>query len=502
MRKALVELQHVFKALDDQPVLSDIDLSLYAGEVCGIIGDNGAGKSVLVNLLSGVYPPDSGTMYFQGEVCKLSSPQEALKRGIVTIYQDCNLIPKLTVAENLCIGKWYYKGRLLRRIDWDSIRQQAEKWLKELNCEISPDALVSDLSYAQQRLVEIVKALSQNAKVLIMDEPYESLTPAEMQSVSKAIDRLCQSGVSVLYISQRIEELLAMCSHVTILQEGKILASAICNDENDCRRLRRELSTTYQRRKFPRIYLEPGRTVLEVRNLSTERGLQQVSFCLRKGEVLGIAGRVGSGRTALARALFGIDKLNSGTICINGTEVKFASPVDAVKAHVGYVPDGGHMESLFQNLDIAGNITISNLQDIHSGPCLNLRTERMVSERFQKKLYIHTPDGSQKIYQLSSGNRQKVLFSRWIFTNSRVLIMDEPTKGIDKSGKIEVYNIINKLVMEGKSVILISSDFYELMGMSDRIIVLNEGSITQEIPRSRFSAQKLLDEVSGYLKNI
>lgn len=496
MGKAFVELQHIVKSLDGQIVLSDINLSMDAGKVYGLVGDNGAGKSVLVKLLSGIYPPDSGKMFFQGEPCSFTNPHEARGRGIVTIFQECNLIPELTVAENLCIGKWYYKGRYLKRIDWHTIKQNAKRLLDELNCNISPNTLVKDLNYAQQRLVEIAKAFSQNARFLIFDEAYESLTPAEMRSISCGIQRLCNQGVSVLYISQRIEDMLSMCDSIAVLQDGKIVSTKSCVQENAKNELLADLSAVYLHRKFPRIYLDPGRVILQAENLSTDRGLQNVSFQLRKGEVLGIAGRLGSGRTALARALFGIDQLNSGQICINGTNVRFSSPVDAVKSHIGYIPDSGHTESIFQNLDIAGNITISNLREIYTRIMLNLPAEKRISEKFQRKLFIHASDGSRNVHMLSSGNRQKVLFSKWIFTNSRILVMDEPAKGIDKSGKIEIYNIINKLVMDGNSVILISSDFHELMGMSDRILVINDGKITQELSRSMFSASGLMKAIS------
>lgn len=496
MGNAFIELQHIVKSLDEQIVLSDINLTMSAGKVYGLVGDNGAGKSVLANLLSGIYPPDSGKMFFQGEQCAFANPHEARNRGIVTIFQECNLIPELTVAENLCVGNWHYKGRYLKRIDWQAIRQHAKKLLNALNCDISPDALVKNLSYAQQRLVEIVKALSQNARFLILDEAYESLTSVEMKSISSSIKKMCKQGVSVLYISQRIEDLLALCDNIIVLQDGKIVANKSCEQRDAKNELLADLSAIFLHRKFPRIYLEPGRVVLKAENISTDRGLQNVSFQLRKGEILGIAGRLGSGRTALARAIFGIDRLNSGQICINGTNVRFSSPADAVKAHIGYIPDSGHTESMFQNLDIAGNITIANLQEICARIMLNLPAEQRVSKNFQRKLFIHSCDDSGDIRMLSSGNRQKVLFSKWIFTNSRILVMDEPAKGIDKSGKIEIYNIINKLVMEGNSVILISSDFHELMGMSDRILVINDGKITQEISRGMFSMSGLMKAIS------
>ena len=497
MENCFITLRHISKSLDKQNILSDVNLSLYSGKFHGLIGYNGAGKSVLVKLLSGVYAPDNGEFAFLGKPCHLSSPLEALHHGIITIYQQCNLIPNLTVAENLCIGHWLYKGKFLKRVDWKSIWFQAEHFLQELNCPISPDLPVSQLNPGQQRLVEIVKALIQKPYVLVIDDSYCNLAPPEIQNIINILQKLCQKGTSVLYISQRIEELLSLCDDITILQEGKTTTYKTSHENAKKEELMQKLSLQGLKRKFPRIHSHDARIVLEARNLSTARGLKNVSLQLHKGEVLGIAGRLGSGRTALARALFGIDPLTAGQITINGTTVKFRTPSDAVKARIGYISDSEYEECLFHNFSIAENITIASLKDISSFKHLNLVYERFIAEQFQKKLFIHTCDGSPKIHSLSNGNRQKVLFSKWIFTNSRIFIMEEPAKGIDKSGKIEIYNIINKLVMDGKSVILISSDFYELMGMSDRILVMDNGRITSEVSRNEFSIPLLTQKISS-----
>lgn len=497
MSNNLIELQNVCAILGRTQVLDHVNLQLREGEILGLWGDNGSGKSALVSLLAGVHALSQGQILLDGKAYCPSSPSDAQRRGVQTIFQQPALLPNLSVAENLCIGAWPFRHGRFLHVDWKAIYAQAEESFRELGCRIDVHAAAQELNLAQQRLVELVKVSRSDARVLIVDELDSVLTVQELAPVFRVLRSLRARGMSVLYISHRIESLAELCDRVCIISEGQIKDTLDAGDPDSRGRLIERLCRAPESQRHPRIYQPAGRVVLQAEGLSTAHGLRGASLQLRKGEVLGIAGFLGSGRSALARALFGIDPLLTGSITLNQAKFSLRSPNDAVRHGIGYISDASADELLCKNLPIAQNITMANIRGIQGPYHLDLRLEQEVCRAFREKLVIQTAEDDEQVQHLSRGNQQKVLLSKWIFTSCQILMIDEPCRNIDQCGKVEIYNIINKLVLEGKSVILISSNFEELLGMSDRILVMQEGTIVRRLERSAFSINAIIDALSA-----
>lgn len=490
----VLELQHICKSLDGQRILDDVNLTLRAGQVHGLFGSNGAGKSVLVRLISGLLRPDQGTVLIDGSPCNFDGPKDAQRAGITTIFQTPNLIPNFTVAENLCLGSWPKKKS--GAVDWQRIYAEADESLRLLDSNICPTRQACELNFGQQRIVEMAKAFRQKARIVILDEPSEGLNEQEIKAVLKTVKRFRDLGMAMIYISHSVSEMTQLCDSISIMNEGHIVETLACDSDDRGKRILNSLSSITYRRQYPRIFSGDGRVLLEAREISTDRGIQNISLKLRKGEVLGIAGFLGSGRSALARALFGVDPLTGGCIEMNGTPLRLGNPDDALKKGIGYIADDNIDHLLLDNLTTPQNITLANIADIQHFGRIRLKQEREVFTHFNDQLFICEEKGLKKPSELSGGAKHKVLFSRWLFANCHVLIMDEPTNNIDKSGKVEIYNIINKYILDGNSVILISSNFDELIGMSDRILVLRNGKIVKEFAKREFSIEAILESMS------
>lgn len=491
----LWEIENISKAFPGVQALDRVSLDISRGEIHALVGENGSGKSTLAKCLSGAHMPDAGRLLQSGQPVVMHHPQEAQDHGVATIYQEFSLVPTLSVAENIFLGRpnRRIKSRL---IDWDSMRRATIDVLERLSIHIDPEATVRDLSVAEQQLVEIAKAMSLESTLLIMDEPTAALGLGETQRLLELIRRLAAGGQAILYISHRLDEVFEVADRVTVLKDGQVVDSRLIQDlrMNDVVRMMVGLDIEQH---YPKEQNAVDEIRLQVRNLSTERGVQDVSFEIRRGEVFGLGGMVGSGRTEIARALFGLDQHQSGEVHLDGRQVKFESPDEAIRGGIGLVPENRKADGLMFNFSGPPNITISRLEEIMRGPFLLPSRERSVGEAYVSKLNITASALERSVQFLSGGNQQKIVIARWLFSKAKLLILDEPTQGVDIGAKLEVYNVINELTDNGISILLISSDYPELLAMSDRIAVVRDGRILHIEDARQMTEYRLLSIASG-----
>ena len=470
-----LEMRGIVKRFPGVLALDHVDLSVRKGEVHALLGENGAGKSTLMKILSGAYQKDEGEIFFDGQKVEIHSAQDAQALNISTIYQELNLTEQLTVAENIFMGRQLMKNRF--QVDWRRMYEEAQKLLDELGVAVNARQLVRDLGVAQKQMVEVAKALSINSRVLILDEPTAPLTNREIETLFDTIRMLKARGVSMIYISHRLEEVMEICDRATIMRDGANVTALNVADTNLDEIIRymvgREL-----KEKFPKIHLEPGKERLRVEDIRAGKQVQGVSFSARGGEILGIAGLVGAGRTETMRAIFGMDPRDAGEIYVDGERVEIHQPLDAIQAGIGFVTEDRKGEGLVLPLPISQNMTLATLDKLGPSMHMNLNRERATVNEYIGKLNIKTPSPQQLARNLSGGNQQKVVLAKWLLSDSKVIIFDEPTRGIDVGAKIEVYNIINDLIRAGVAVVMISSELPEILGMSDRVAVMHQGEIT------------------------
>lgn len=482
MSPILVSMEGIDKAFPGVQALDGCRFELLAGEVHALVGENGAGKSTLMKVLTGVYRKDAGRIVYQGQEVDIPNPRAAWEMGIGIIHQELNLIPHLTVAQNIFIGR-EPRRRPRFLLDEKELNERAQRLLESVNLDVDPRARVADLTIAKQQLVEIAKALSYNSQVLIMDEPTSALSDAEIQELFRIIRELKAKGVGIVYISHRMDEIKQICDRVTVMRDGRTIgtvnAQEVSVDQIVSMMVGREIYATAQ----PAPNEGASEVVLEVRSLSRGRAFQDVSFSLRKGEILGFAGLMGAGRTEVARAVFGADPIDSGEIYVNGKRVEIKSPADAVRLGIGYLPEDRKRHGLMLDLDVEANTIVATLQRYAAalGWVQKSKARREV-QAYVEQLGVKTPGLEQRVRYLSGGNQQKVVLAKWLAKNCDILIFDEPTRGIDVGAKGEIYKLLNDLtVRQGKSVIMISSELPEILRMSHRIIVMCEGRITGEL---------------------
>lgn len=477
---ALLELRQLSKSFGGARALRGVDFELASGEVHALLGENGAGKSTLIKIVTGAHRPDSGTIRVGGVVVSDLSPASAHKLGIACIYQQPALFPDLTVAEN--IGLRLETGGVARRIDWNARRQRAAELLKRIGAAIHPDAEVTSLSMPEQQLVEIACALGAGARIVIMDEPTASLTQKEQHLLFAVVHELRKAGVGVIYISHRLEEIFTLADRVTVLRDGQSVGTNPVSDITEASLIRmmvgREMTQIY-----PPAESAPGEVVLAARDLGCRAaGVHGVTFDLRAGEILGLAGLVGAGRTELARILFGITPASAGEIWLNGKAVEVSSPEDAVALGIAYVPEDRRRHGVVLEMPIEENMTMAIHHRIFPGAWLRFGRERELAMRCIRDLAVKTAGPAAPGISLSGGNQQKVSLARWLATKPKVLILDEPTQGVDVGAKGEIHRIIRNLAQDGLAVLLISSDLPEILGMSDRIGVMRGGTLTALLP--------------------
>jgi ribose transport system ATP-binding protein len=483
----LLEMRGITKRFPGVTALDGVDFELERGEVHVILGENGAGKSTLIKMLSGAYQPDKGEILFEGEPVRIPSAAVAQGLGISTIYQEFNLVPQLTVAENVFLG---HQPRRLGIVDRRRMREEARRLLERIKVRVDPDAPVSALGVAQRQMVEIAKALSLEARVLIMDEPTASLSGQEVQRLFEIVRGLKQEEVGVIFISHHLEEVTEIGDRVTVLRDGKLVGQVpATTDHSELVRMMVGRSIEDQ---FPRRRPEIGDVLLEVRDLSREGALEDVSLRVRAGEVVGIAGIVGAGRTELARAIFGVDPVDSGEVWVEGRRMERFDPREAKNRGIGFITEDRQRQGIVPPLSVAENLVLASLGKSTSLGLVNRGEQRSRAQKMIDELNIRTPGPEQEVRYLSGGNQQKTVIGKWLLADSRVLIMDEPTRGIDVGAKVEIYELMNELTEQGAGILMISSDLPEVLGMSDRILVMAGGRITGELSGEEATQERVM----------
>ncbi len=470
-----LRMQNITKRFPGVLALDNVSLSVRKGEVHALLGENGAGKSTLMKILSGAYHKDEGEIFIDGQTVDIRSSSDAQALGISIIYQELNLIEQLTVAENIFMGSPIMRTPAM--VNWRAMMKKAQELLDELGISISARSLIRNLGVAHKQMVEVAKALSIQSRILIMDEPTAPLTSREIDTLFSTIRMLRERGVAIVYISHRLEEVKEICDRATIMRDGRNVAVVDVADTSIDEIIRYMVGRKLEE-KFPKIYIPLGEELFRVESLSAGKLVRDVSFSVQAGEILGIAGLVGAGRTETARAIFGMDRLISGSIYVAGQPVVINRPLDAIRAGIGFVTEDRKEEGLVLTMNVGSNITLATLKEFMRLGKLNLAQERDTIRAYISKLNIKTPSHLQISRNLSGGNQQKVVLAKWLLSHSRVFIFDEPTRGIDVGAKIEVYNIINELISSGAAVIMISSELPEIIGMSDRVAVMHQGRIT------------------------
>ena len=493
--KAILRMNGIVKRYPGVLALDKVDFDLRAGEVHALVGENGAGKSTLMKVLSGAIPMDAGEIYLDGQNMEILSPHHAQQLGISMIYQEFNLSPYLSVAENIFLGREPLR-RWVAFIDWSRMYSDARDILARINVSLDVRRPVNELSVAEQQMVEIGKALSFNAKILVMDEPSATLTEHELTSLFNLIRSLKQQGIGIIYISHRIEELFEIGDRVTVMRDGKRIDTTNVRDV-DKEQIIRMMVGRKITAEFPKQKFERGPEILKVDNLNRAGVLKNISFSVHRGEIVGITGLVGAGRTELVRAVFGADPIDSGEVLLDGRKVKVRSPQDAIKLGIGLLTEDRKNQGLVLGMKLRENVTLSGLDLLVKRIFIDRDKERSETERYVKELQIKTPSIEQFVKNLSGGNQQKVVLAKWLFTKSRMLLFDEPTRGIDVGAKREIYHLMNELVARGVGVLMISSELPEVLGMCDRIIVMHEGRIAAEIPQSEATQEKVMHYATG-----
>ena len=490
----VLEMRHIGKTFPGVVALNDVDFELRPGEVHILLGENGAGKSTLMKILSGAYQKSAGQIMLGGSEVEIKNPKHAQTLGISTIYQEFNLIPHLSVGENIFLGR--EPARLSGFIDQRAIFQQATHALTALGLTLNPRKLVKELRVAEQQMVEVAKALSLDARILIMDEPTAALTEHEITELFATIRSLKKQGVAIVYISHRMEELFEIGDRVTVLRDGRSVGTydvtAISKSELIRLMVNRELTDLFPKEKVAR-----GPEVLRVEGLCTQTGLKDINFSLHKGEVLGISGLLGAGRTELARAIFGLDKITSGTIYLGGASRKLDSPRQAINAGIGFLTEDRKSQGLVLPLSVKENLCLSSVDKFSSWGIMNPNQEQQAGEKYVKELRIRTPSLNQKVMFLSGGNQQKVVLSKWLCSEAEIFIFDEPTRGVDVGAKTEIYQLMNRLTASGVAIIMISSELLEVLGMSDRILVMRGGRVTGEFSAAEATQERILQCALG-----
>lgn len=494
MKGNLLELKNVSKSFPGVKALDKVSFDLKAGEVHALLGENGAGKSTLMKIISGIYKRDEGSYKVDGKEIHSINPKIAQDLGIAIIHQELNMCQDLTVAENMFLGREETKFGFLRK---KVINERAKVVLDQLKIDISPNMLLRKLSISKQQMVEIAKALSTEARILIMDEPTSALTEKECVELFRIINELKKNGCAIVYISHRLEELIEITDRVSIFRDGKYIITKLFNetnlDEIISYMIGREITE-----KFPKVVTKKGKKILEIKNLYSGI-VKNVSFDLYAGEIIGFSGLMGAGRTELVKALFGVEHIKSGSIILNGEEIKISSPKDAISNGIVLGPEDRKSEGLCLKLSIRENIGLANLDYVsNKWGFINRDKEKMLTQKVVKNLKIKTPSIEQETKNLSGGNQQKVVVGKWIVRDAKVVIFDEPTRGIDVAAKVEIYNIMNQLKEQGVGVIFVSSEMPEVMGMSDRILVMCNGKITGDLKADKTTQSEILHCATNY----
>lgn len=494
MNVKLLEMKGVSKQFPGVYALKNVDFHLDSGEVHALLGENGAGKSTLMKILGGIYSIDEGKIFIKGNEVQINGVKDAQKYGISIIHQEIVLVPYLSIAENIYLGREPVTKTGL--IDKREMYKQAQQLLNDFDLNLTASTLVAKLTVAQQQMIEIIKAVSFNSDIIVMDEPTSSLSEKEVDFLFSTIRNLKKKGVGIVYISHRMNELFEITDKISVLRDGQYIGTLVTketkNDQLISMMVGRELTNYYVRN-----FKEPGKEILHVNQLCKKAVLDNINFQLYRGEILGFAGLVGAGRSELMKCIFGLDPFDSGEILIDGKKIEIKNPNDAIKNKIVYVTENRKEEGLFLIDSVQYNLTIKVLEEFIKFFKVNSRHEKEITQQYINELSIKTPHAGQKVGNLSGGNQQKVLFSRWLATKPKVLILDEPTRGVDVGAKAEIYAIMNRLVNEGVSIIMISSELPEVINMSDRVAVMYKGRIQTILQRDYLSQETIMHYATG-----
>ncbi|EHK2405687.1 ATP-binding cassette domain-containing protein [Clostridium perfringens] len=495
-RTPMLKMVGVSKSFPGVKALDNVSLMAYGGEVTALMGENGAGKSTLMKILSGVYKKDEGKIFIEGREVEVKGIKSAEEAGITIIHQELSVLNNLTVSENIFLGNEKH-SKFTGRINKKLLDERSKMFLEQIGYDIDPNRLVSTLNVGEKQMIEIAKALTKNARIIIMDEPTTALTDVETENLFKVIENLRKKGIAIIYISHRMEEIFKICHRVEVLRDGKYAGSAEIKDIDNDKLIAMMVGRTIED-QFPYRDVKKGDLALEVKNLSCKEGVKGASFTLRKGEILGIAGLMGSGRTELAKTIFGEYKKTSGEISLNGSPININCISDAINNGICYLSEDRKKEGCILGMSVGENMTLCNLKKYENKfKSLDKKEEAKDIEYYIKKINIKTPNKEQFIKNLSGGNQQKVILAKWLMLSPEVLIIDEPTRGIDVGAKKEIYELLNELKASGKAIIMISSDLPEVLGISDRIMVMSEGRISGELNRDEANQESIMKLAVG-----
>jgi len=495
MRKPILELRGISKAFPGVQALKEVDFDVCPGEVHALVGENGAGKTTLIKIAAGVYQPDEGEIIYDGQPVRIFNPHHAQELGIAAIHQEASFYPDLSVLENIFMGRQPTRGRL-GLIDWRRMRAEAEAIFRSMEVEMDIAALVGGLSVAERQMVEIAKALLQRARVLIMDEPTSPLAQKEIQVLFQMVNRLRDQGVAVIYITHRLDEVFVLADRVTVLRDGQRIGTHSV-EEVDHQQLINMMVGRTLTQLFPKEEAEIGEPVLRVRGLTKKGLFQDINLVVHRGEIVGLAGLVGAGRSELGRSLFGIDPADEGEVWVDGRLVSIRSPWEALSLGIAYLPEDRQRQGIIAPMRVRENISLAILESLCRAGIISLNRESRLAEEYVEKLDIRTPSVDQPVAHLSGGNQQKVIVARWLATHPRILILDEPTRGIDVGAKAEIHRLMSELAKQGMGILMISSELPEIMGMSDRIVVMHEGRIAGELPRTEATQERIMSLATG-----
>ncbi len=499
MQPPILELNHITKTFPGVTALDDVHFDIRPGEVHALLGENGAGKSTLIKVASGVYEPDSGEIIIGGQPVRLGSPRDAQSHGIATIYQELLLYPELSVAENIFMG--HAPRTRLGAIDWATMRSRSLEILASLNIDdMDVTRKVGSLTVGNRQRVEIAKALSMNARVLIMDEPTAAITESDVERLFSIIELLKQRAVGIVYISHRLNEVFDIGDRVTVLRDGRYIATEPVDQMTEDKLVSMMVGRTIDN-LFPKLDAQIGKVVLEVRNLTRKRVAHDVSFQLREGEIVGMAGLVGSGRSEIAQVIFGFTPAHAGSILVDGREVRITTPGQAMRYGIAYLPEDRGTQGLIRQMDLRANTSITVLRALSRATFINRQKETQLAHSTIQQLSIRAYGPQQLVGKLSGGNQQKVVVGKWLATRPRVLIVDEPTRGIDVGAKAEIHRLMSELAQQGMAILMISSEMPEILGMSDRILVMREGRLVAEFSRAEATQENIGLAMMGDIGN-
>ncbi len=491
MSEYILDIQNITKRFPGVLALNDVSMKVKRGDIHALVGENGAGKSTLIKILSGVIKQDSGKFLFKGEEVNISKPLEAQMLGMSVVHQELKLVDTLSVAENVFLGRPKTSGAL-KLVSYRKQKQEAIELLESLNTVMDVDQLVGSLSVAQKQLVEICKALSYNAELIIMDEPSATLTDKELDILFDILKQLKQNGVTIIYISHRLEEIFALADRVSVLRDGAHIGTTDVEKVNKAELIKMMVGRDLEE-EYPKMQVEIGDVAFEVKDLNRGKIIKDINFTLRHGEILGIAGLVGSGRTETARCIFGADKKTSGKFYKDGEEINIKDVATAIRCKIALVPEERKTQGVLLGMSVKENISMAGINKVMRNGFINKKKERELALEYIEKLRILTPNETRDVNDLSGGNQQKVVLAKWLAVDSDIMIFDEPTRGIDVGAKAEIYRLLCQLAAQGKAIIMISSELPEIIGICDRVLVMHDGRITGEVTRQEATQERIME---------